>query len=54
MVLLNTPDETELFKEGLTFEVWTDCKKRGKLTLKDTQRDILARIYFGGIEHSLR
>ena len=54
MVLLNTPDETELFKEGLTLEVWTDYKKLGKLALKDTQRDILARIYFGGIQHSLR
>ena len=54
MVLLNTPDETELFKEGLTLEVWTDYKKIGKLASKDTQRDILARIYFGGIQHSLR
>ena len=48
------PDETELFKEGLTLEVWTDYKKVGKLASKDTQRDILARIYFGGIQNSLR
>ena len=54
MVLLDTPKQTEDFKQGLTLEVWTNYKKLGNLASKDTQRDILTRIYFGGIQHSLR
>ena len=54
MVLLDTPQQTDHYMQGLTTQAWNNYKKLGNLAAKDTQREVLARIYFGGIEHSLR
>lgn len=54
MVLLDTPQQADHYMEGLTTQAWNNYKKLGNLAAKDTQREVLARIYFGGIEHSLR
>ena len=53
--LLDTPVEDESLKEGLTSDVWkTLFLSSEKGSPEKRMKEIYARIYYGGVEDSLR
>ena len=53
--LLDTPVEDERLKEGLTSNVWKNLiNSTEKSSLEKNMKEIHARIYYGGVEDSIR
>ena len=56
IILLDTPHETGDYSDGLTEEVWRQYHQmeEDNLTNQEAVNDILARVYYGGVDHSIR
>ena len=56
IILLDTPNETADYSEGLTEEVWRQYHQMegDNLANQEDVNDILARVYYGGVDHSIR
>lgn len=53
LVLPDLPCESELYRAGLTEEVWAEMKLKG-LNCEVRQAEVYRRIYYGGVAHPLR
>ena len=53
LVLPDLPCESELYRAGLTEEVWAEMKLKG-LNCEERQAEVYRRIYYGGVAHPLR
>ena len=54
IILLDTPNETKDYSDGLTQEVWRQSRMNDNLGNEGTVTDLLARVYYGGVDHTIR
>ena len=54
IILLDTPNETKDYSDGLTQEVWRQSRMNDNLGNEGTVTDLLTRVYYGGVDHTIR